>query len=74
LGENSTLNPVEALKQYLQTQESSEEFQRDLITAAQRLLEGEGAQRSKTLTRQSTEIEGDMSTMTQEKLDQLRLL
>jgi exonuclease SbcD len=74
LGENSTLNPVEALKQYLQTQESSDELQRDLITAAQRLLEGEGAQRSKIPTGQSTEIEVDSSTMTQEKLDQLRLL
>jgi DNA repair protein SbcD/Mre11 len=74
LGENSTLNPVEALKQYLQTQESSEELQKDLITAAQRLLEGEGAQRSKAATGQITEIKEDVSTVTQEKLDQLRLL
>ncbi len=74
LGENSTLNPVEALKQYLQMQESSEELQKDLITAAQRLLEGEGAQRSKISTGQSTEAEGSVTTMTQDKLDQLRLL
>jgi DNA repair protein SbcD/Mre11 len=75
LGENSTLNPVEALKQYLQTQESSEDLQRDLITAAQRLLEGEGAQRAQASialsTESSTETEGDMA---QEILDQLRLL